>query len=102
MGTRTTFFAIPSPMEIWLIGGRTHGYASPGFQARRVLLRHLAPRYQQASPAQKTLLLDSFVEWTGYTRKYAIELLNHGEYNQQTIQPVRCDKSLNRTSCHLA
>jgi len=59
------------------------------FQARRALLRHLAPRYQQASPAQKTLLLDSFVEWTGYTRKYAIELLNHGEHGQQTIQRRR-------------
>jgi hypothetical protein len=59
------------------------------FQARRALLRHLAPRYQQASPAQKTLLLDSFVEWTGYTRKYAIELLNHGEHGQETIQRRR-------------
>jgi hypothetical protein len=49
----------------------------------------MAPRYQQASPAQKTLLLDAFVEWTGYTRKYAIELLNHGEYAQQTIQRRR-------------
>src|SRR5260370_20003221 len=56
------------------------------FQARRALLRHLAPRYQQVSPAQKTLLLDSFVQWTGYTRKYAIELLNHGKQDQQTIQ----------------
>jgi hypothetical protein len=62
---------------------------SPSFQARRALLRSLAPRYQQASPAQKTLLLDSFVEWTGYTRKYAIELLNHGEHDQQTIQRHR-------------
>jgi len=53
------------------------------------LLRYLAPRYQQASPAQKTLLLDSFVEWTGYSRKYAIELLNHGEQDQQTIQRHR-------------
>ena len=59
------------------------------FQARRALLRYLAPRYQQASPAQKTLLLDSFVEWTGYTRKYAIELLNHREYDQPTIQRRR-------------
>jgi len=62
---------------------------SPSFQARRALLRHLAPRYQQASPAHKTLLLDSFVEWTGYTRKYAIALLNHGEHGQQTIQRHR-------------
>jgi site-specific recombinase XerD len=59
------------------------------FQARRALLRHLAPRYQQASPAQKALLLDSFVEWTGYSRKYAIELLNHGEHSQETIQRRR-------------
>jgi hypothetical protein len=29
------------------------------------------------------------VEWTGYTRKYAIELLNHGEHDQQTIQRRR-------------
>ena len=59
------------------------------FQTRRALLRSLVPRYQQASPAQKTLLLDTFVEWTGYTRKYAIRLLNHGEYDQQTIQRHR-------------
>ena len=54
-----------------------------------MLLRQLAPRYHQASPAQKTLLLDLFVEWTGYTRKYAIALLNHGERDQQTIQRRR-------------
>jgi hypothetical protein len=29
------------------------------------------------------------VEWTGYTRKYAIELLNHGKQDQQTIQRRR-------------
>ena len=67
---------------------------SPSFQARRALLRSLAPRYQQASPAQKTLLLDSFVEWTGYTRKYAIELLHHGAHDAAdhpapSIAPVR-------------
>src|ERR1051326_41143 len=59
------------------------------FQARRALLRYLAPRYQQASPAQKTLLLDAFVEWTGYSRKYAIELLNQEEHGQQAIQRHR-------------
>lgn len=56
---------------------------------QRVSRPFQARRYQQASPAQKTLLLDSFVEWTGYTRKYAIELLNHGEYDQPTIQRRR-------------
>ena len=25
------------------------------------------------------------MEWTGYTRKYAIALLNHGEHDQQII-----------------
>lgn len=59
------------------------------FQSRRALLRSLVPRYQQAFSAQKTLLLDTFVEWTGYTRKHAIRLLNRGEYNQQTIQRHR-------------
>ena len=62
---------------------------SSTFQARRALLRSLAPRYQQASPAQKTLLLDSFVEWTSYARKYAIALLNQGEHGQQTIHRQR-------------
>src|SRR5215469_12525140 len=63
--------------------------ASPSFQTRRALLRYLAPRYKQASSAQKTLLLDSFVEWTGYSRKYSIELLKHGEHGQQTIRRHR-------------
>ena len=62
---------------------------SPGFQDRRALLRSLAPRYRQASSAQKTLLLDLFVEWTGYTRKYAIALLNHGQHDQQIIERRR-------------
>src|SRR5258708_26212638 len=78
----------PSLTETWLFGGRTdlmpHRVPRP-FQARRALLRHLAPRYQQASHAQKTLLLDSFLEWTGYSRKYAIELLNHRHHDQQSI-----------------
>ena len=92
IGTLTSFFATPSPKETWLFGGRTtvmRHQVSRTFQARRTLLRHLAPRYQQASPAQKTLLLDSFVEWTGYTRKYAIALLNHGKQDQETIQRRR-------------
>ncbi|HEY6407916.1 MAG TPA: hypothetical protein VIY29_10660, partial [Ktedonobacteraceae bacterium] len=92
IGTLTSFFATPSPKETWPFGGRTTVMphrVSRTFQARRALLRHLAPRYQQASSAQKTLLLHSFVEWTGYTRKYAIALLNHGEQEQETIQRRR-------------
>src|SRR5579859_8115465 len=51
-------------------------YIAQTFQTRRALLRSLMPYYQQASSAQKTLLLDAFVEWTGYIRKHAIKLLN--------------------------
>jgi hypothetical protein len=74
----------PSRKETWLFGGRTRLYASTS-------ITYLSgpARAAQASPAQKTLLLDSFVEWTGYSRKYAIELLNHGEHGQQTIQRRR-------------
>ncbi len=64
-------------------------HISSTFQARRALLRSLAPRYRQVCPAQKTLLLDAFVEGTGYSRKHAIKLLNHGAYDQQTIQRHR-------------
>jgi hypothetical protein len=62
---------------------------SRSFPIRRARLRSLAPCYQQASPAQKTLLLDACVASTGYTRKHAIELLNHGKHEQQTIQRRR-------------
>src|SRR5215471_800264 len=88
----TSLFALLRPWKSSCVaGGHTvmPQRVSPTFHVRRALLRSLAPRYQQASPAQKTLLLDSFVEWTGYTRKYAIELLNHGEHGQQTIQRQR-------------
>jgi hypothetical protein len=50
---------------------------SLSYSARREILAHAAPRYQQATDAQKTLLLDQIVELTGYERKYAIRLLNH-------------------------
>src|SRR5216683_5826276 len=46
------------------------------YRARRELLAQVIPRYQQASSAHKSRLLDRFVEWTGYDRKYAIRLLN--------------------------
>ena len=45
------------------------------FRAKRELLAQVAPRYQQALPAQKSLILDEFVAATGYARKYAIRLL---------------------------
>ena len=48
-------------------------------QARRVLLRQMAPAYQQASASQKQQILEDFVGATGYARKYARWLLNHVE-----------------------
>jgi hypothetical protein len=47
------------------------------YGARREVLAQIALRYQQATGAQKTLLLDRAVEITGYGRKYVITLLNH-------------------------
>jgi site-specific recombinase XerD len=55
----------------------SHHRASLSYSARRDVLAHVAPRYQEATNAQKTLLLDQIVELTGYERKYAIRLLNH-------------------------
>jgi hypothetical protein len=57
---------------------------SLGYQARREVLQQIAPRYRQASAAQKRTLLDSFVSTTGYHRTYARWLLNHAEEVQQT------------------
>ncbi|HEU5378326.1 MAG TPA: tyrosine-type recombinase/integrase [Ktedonobacteraceae bacterium] len=46
------------------------------YRARQELVAHLAPRYREAKGAHKTMLLDAFIEMTGYARKYAISLLN--------------------------
>lgn len=45
------------------------------FGAKRELLAQVAPRYHQATSAQKSHILDEFVAATGYARKYAIRLL---------------------------
>jgi hypothetical protein len=50
---------------------------SLSYGARREVLAQIALRYQEATGAQKMLLLDRVVEVTGYARKYAICLLNH-------------------------
>lgn len=47
------------------------------FQSKRELLLQVAPRYKEASPLLKTVILDEFVAATGYARKYAIRLLSH-------------------------
>ncbi|MFL5655751.1 MAG: hypothetical protein ACJ8CB_16425 [Ktedonobacteraceae bacterium] len=53
--------------------------ASLNLQSRRALLKQFAPQYREASPAQKRVLLDTFVQATGYHRRYGMWLLNHEE-----------------------
>src|SRR5258708_39547907 len=61
---------------------------SLSYGTRREVLAQIAPRYQQATGAQKMLLLDRVVEVTGYARKYAIRLLNHlPESATQILRP---------------
>jgi site-specific recombinase XerD len=48
-------------------------------QARRVLLRQVAPAYHRASESQRQEILEAFVADTGYARKYALWLLKHAE-----------------------
>src|SRR5215207_6332319 len=45
------------------------------FRAKRELLVQVAPRYREATHAQKSVVLDEFLAATGYARKYAIRLL---------------------------
>ena len=47
------------------------------FKSRRELLVQLIPRYREASPKLKNILLNEFVASTGYSRKYAIRLLSY-------------------------
>jgi len=53
-----------------------------GLKARQELLAVTAPRYQEASRAEKQPILNEFVATTGYHRKYAISLLRGYPFNQ--------------------
>src|SRR5438309_5502870 len=59
------------------------------YQAKRELLLQIAPRYREASPTLKTVILDEFVAATGYARKYAIRLLSHPVASKVTIERPR-------------
>jgi len=59
------------------------------FQTRRELLQQMVPRYRGASAAHKGALLDEIAATTGYTRRYAMWLLNHSEEGQHTAGPRR-------------
>ena len=64
---------------------------SMSFSAKRELLIQLAPRYAEASPAQKGIILGEFSQVTGYSRKYAIRILS-----QFQKQPVSFITSIKR------
>ena len=58
------------------------------FRAKRELLQQIAPRYQEVTERQKVAILNEFVAATGYTRKYAIRLLNHpGSLHMEIARP---------------
>jgi hypothetical protein len=59
------------------------------YQSRRELVQQMAPRYQEASRANKIHMLDIFVTITDYARKYAIHLLNHPGDAQLHSQQAR-------------
>jgi hypothetical protein len=59
------------------------------FQAKRELLAQVAPRYREASHAQKSVILDEFVAATGYRRKYAIRLLSQPPSSPAPIRRSR-------------
>ena len=64
-------------------------HVSLSYQARRELLERVAPVYQTALLAKKTLILNDFVKMTGYARKSAIRLLNHPPERTGPIQRPR-------------
>jgi hypothetical protein len=62
-------------------------------QSRRALLKQFAPQYREVSSAHKHVLLDAFVQTTGYHRRYAMWLLNHAEEVQQMLHRPRLRQS---------
>jgi len=49
----------------------------------------IRPRYLKANRAEKYKILDEFIETTGYHRKYAIRVLNHGPKHKGLKKPGR-------------
>lgn len=58
-------------------------------EARKELRDSLQRLYQQSNKDQKNKLLNSFVQATGYERKYAVKLLS-----QRSVEPLRIRKGI--------
>ena len=59
------------------------------FQTRRELLQQMVPRYRGATAPEKGALLDRIAATTGYSRRYAMWLLNHSDAGQHPPGPRR-------------
>jgi len=53
----------------------------------------MAPQYRKTSRYQKTRVLNAFVTVTGYSRTYAVQILNHPESLKAEIQRPRPARS---------
>ena len=58
-------------------------------QTKPEILKAVRPRYRKADRQEKSRILDEFVAITGYHRKYAIHLLNHGAPHKGNQQRQR-------------
>lgn len=58
------------------------------FPAKRELLIQIAPRYAEATPVQKGIILSEFIQVTGYTRKYAIRILSQCQKQSVSIKTI--------------
>jgi Integrase core domain len=59
------------------------------YPSRHALVHQMAPQYREVSRGQKTMVLNAFVAITGYSRKYAMQLLNHPQELKPSIQRPR-------------
>jgi len=65
------------------------GNQARSYQAKYALAERLRLSYRDASHAQKTALLDAFVQVTGYTRKSAIRVLGHAPEKPGSLTRAR-------------
>ncbi len=61
-------------------------------RSKREMIETIRPRYLKARKARKEQILDEFIANTGYHRKYAIRVLNHGPKPKGLKKPGRRKK----------
>ncbi len=61
-------------------------------RSKREMIETIRPRYLKARKARKEQILDEFIANTGYHRKYAIRVLNHGPKPKGIKKPGRRKK----------